>query len=115
MTRVRRGFVARKRRKIILDSAKGFRGGHSKLFRTANQQVMKAQKYAYADRRKRKIAFRRLWIRRINASVRGFGKTYSTFMHGLKKKGIVLNRKSLSQIAIGEPTLFHHILQKTYG
>lgn len=100
----------------ILESAKGFRGGHSKLFRTANQQVMKAQKYAYAGRKKKKISFRRLWIRRINASVRGTSSfTYSTLMHALKKKGILVNRKSLSQLALLEPALFQNLLQKTYG
>jgi large subunit ribosomal protein L20 len=110
MTRVTRGFVARKRRNKILSSAKGFRAGHSRLFRSANQQVMKAQKYSFADRRKKKTMFRRLWIRRINASVRPFGISYGPFISGMKKRGILLNRKSLAQMALLEPTVFQQVV-----
>ncbi|NEN95098.1 MAG: 50S ribosomal protein L20, partial [Moorea sp. SIO3I7] len=85
MTRVKRGNVARKRRKKILKLAKGFRGSHSKLFRIANQQVMKALRNAYRDRRKRKRDFRRLWITRINAAARQNGISYSQLMGQMKK------------------------------
>lgn len=98
MTRVKRGYVARNRRRSILKGTEGFRGPNA--FRTKNQQNMKALKYAYRDRKNRKREFRRLWISRINASVRNHGSTYSKFMHLLKRTQIVLNRKVLSQIAI---------------
>ncbi|NJK33897.1 MAG: 50S ribosomal protein L20 [Oscillatoriales cyanobacterium SM2_2_1] len=111
MTRVKRGNVARKHRKKILKLAKGFRGSHSKLFRTANQQVMKALRYAYADRRKRKRDFRRLWITRINAAVRMQGLSYSQFAGKLKKADIQLNRKMLAQLAVLDPAAFKHVVQ----
>lgn len=100
MTRVKRGNVARKRRKKILKMAKGFRGSHSTLFRTANQQVMKALRNAYRDRRKRKRDFRRLWITRINAAARQHGMSYSQFIGNLKKANVEINRKMLAQMAI---------------
>ncbi len=111
MARVKRGNVARKRRKKILKLAKGFRGSHHRLFRTANQQVMKALRYAYADRRKRKRDFRRLWITRINAAARLQGLSYSQLMGGLKKANIQINRKMLAQMAILDPTSFNQVLQ----
>ena len=110
MTRVKRGNVARKRRKKILKLAKGFRGSHSRLFRTANQQVMKALRNAYRDRRKRKRDFRRLWITRINAATRQHGLSYSQFMGSLKKANIQINRKMLSQMAILDPAGFSQIV-----
>jgi large subunit ribosomal protein L20 len=110
MTRVKRGNVARKRRKKILKLAKGFRGSHSRLFRTANQQVMKALRNAYRDRRKRKRDFRRLWITRINAAARMHGLSYSQLIGSLKKANIQLNRKMLAQMAILEPAAFEQIL-----
>lgn len=110
MTRVKRGNVARKRRKKILKLAKGFRGSHSRLFRTANQQVMKALRNAYRDRRKRKRDFRRLWITRINAATRQHGLSYSQFMGSLKKVDIQINRKMLSQMAILDPAGFSQIV-----
>jgi large subunit ribosomal protein L20 len=111
MTRVKRGNVARKRRKKILKLAKGFRGSHSKLFRTANQQVMKALRNAYRDRRKRKRDFRRLWITRINAAARQQGLSYSKLMGGLKKANIEINRKMLSQMAILDPAGFAKVVE----
>nr|NP_043162.1 ribosomal protein L20 [Cyanophora paradoxa]P14809.3 RecName: Full=Large ribosomal subunit protein bL20c; AltName: Full=50S ribosomal protein L20, cyanelle [Cyanophora paradoxa]AAA81193.1 ribosomal protein L20 [Cyanophora paradoxa]CAA34908.1 ribosomal protein L20 [Cyanophora paradoxa] len=111
MTRVKRGNVARKRRKKILKLASGFRGAHSRLFRVANQQVMKALRYAYNDRNKRKRDFRALWIARINASARLEGMTYSKLMGSLKKLNIILNRKSLSQLAIYDKDAFMEILK----
>jgi large subunit ribosomal protein L20 len=110
MARVKRGNVARKRRKKILKLAKGFRGSHSRLFRTANQQVMKALRNAYRDRRKRKRDFRRLWIVRINAAVRQHGMSYSQFMGQLKKANVQINRKMLSQMAILDPAGFNQVL-----
>lgn len=112
MTRVKRGSVARKRRNKILKSNKGYQGSHSNTFRTANQQAMKALCYGYIDRRKRKITFRRLWIRRINAASRYYGKgvTYNKFIHYLKHSSILLNRKVLSQLSIFTPDVFRMLL-----
>ncbi|MGK7945334.1 MAG: 50S ribosomal protein L20 [Microcystaceae cyanobacterium] len=111
MTRVKRGNVARKRRKKILKLAKGFRGSHSKLFRTANQQVMKALRNAYRDRRKRKRDFRRLWITRINAAARQQGMSYSQLIGKLKKAHIILDRKSLAQLAVLDPAAFAKVVE----
>ena len=111
MTRVKRGNVARKRRKKILKLAKGFRGSHSRLFKMANQQVMKALRNAYRDRRKRKRDFRRLWIARINAATRQHGISYSKFMGQLKQADIQLNRKMLAQLAATDPDSFSKIVE----
>ncbi|MGF1515720.1 MAG: 50S ribosomal protein L20 [Elainellaceae cyanobacterium] len=111
MPRVKRGNVARKRRKKVLKLAKGFRGSHSKLFRTANQQVMKALRYAYRDRRNRKRDFRRLWIARINAAARAQGISYSQLLGNLKKADVQINRKMLSQMAILDPDGFTKVVE----
>ncbi len=111
MARVKRGNVARKRRKKILKLAKGFRGSHSKLFRTANQQVMKALRYAYRDRRNRKRDFRRLWITRINAAARQNGMSYSKLMGSLKAADIALNRKMLAQMAVLDAASFSKVVE----
>nr|YP_009295969.1 ribosomal protein L20 [Schizymenia dubyi]AOM64904.1 ribosomal protein L20 [Schizymenia dubyi] len=100
MTRVKRGNVARKRRKKILKLAKGFRGSQSVLFRTAKQQVLKALRYSYMGRKNKKRNYRRLWIIRINAFSRLYNMSYNQFMNYLKKSNIALNRKMLSQLAI---------------
>jgi large subunit ribosomal protein L20 len=115
MTRVKRGNVARKRRKKILKLAKGFRGSHSTLFRTANQQVMKALRSAYRDRKKRKRDFRRLWITRINAAARVQGISYSQLMGNLKKANIQINRKMLAQMAVLDPAGFSKVTQLASG
>jgi len=112
MVRIKRGNVARKRRKKILKLAKGFRGSHSKLFRTANQQVMKALVYSYRGRKQKKRIFRRLWIVRINAAVRNYDLTYSLFISKLKKQKIALNRKMLAQLAILDEKTFEQLLEK---
>lgn len=112
MTRVKRGNVARKRRKKILKMAKGYRGAHSKLFRTANQQVMKALRHAYRDRRRRKRDFRRLWIMRINAAARLHGLSYSQLVHQLKLADIKLNRKVLAMLAVFEPNAFAQVVER---
>ncbi len=111
MTRVKRGNVARKRRNKILKLAKGFRGSHSTLFRTANQQVMKALRSAYRDRKKKKRDFRRLWIARINAASRQHGLSYSRLIGNLKKANVELNRKMLAQLAILDPTSFAKVAE----
>lgn len=112
MVRVKRGNVARKRRKKILKLAKGFRGSHSKLFRTANQQVMKALVYSYKGRKQKKRLFRRLWIVRINAAVRQHELTYSKFISLLKKNNVALNRKMLAQLAILDEATFAKVVEK---
>ena len=110
MVRVKRGNVARNRRNKILKIAKGFRGTHSKLFRMANQQVMKALRYSYVGRKRRKREFRSLWIVRINAAVREEGMTYSTFINKLAQKQIDLNRKVLADLAMNEPEAFKKLV-----
>ena len=110
MVRVKRGNVARKRRKKILALASGYRGAHSVLFRVANQQVMKALRYSYVGRKQKKRIFRKIWIRRINAASRENGSTYSQTMNKFKKSNIDLNRKMLSQIAILDRVTFQSIL-----
>lgn len=107
--RVKRGFKARRRRKKVLKLAKGFRGGRSKLFRTAADSVDKALNYAYRDRRARKRDFRRLWITRINAASRMNDISYSKLIHGLKLADITLDRKVLAELAISDPSGFAHI------
>jgi large subunit ribosomal protein L20 len=107
--RIKRGFKARKRRNKILKLAKGFRGGRSKLFRTAADAVDKALMYAYRDRRVRKRDFRRLWILRINAAARMNDMSYSKFIHGLKVANIELDRKVLAELAISDPLAFTQI------
>nr|AMN09104.1 ribosomal protein L20 [Rotundella rotunda] len=110
MTRVKRGNVSRKRHKKVLNMAKGFRGAGSVLFRTANQQNMKALRYSYLNRRKKKRDFRRLWIARVNAAIRRYGMNYSEFMYYLKKATIKLNRKVLSQLSICDPQAFFDLV-----
>ena len=112
MVRIKRGNVARKRRKKILQSAKGYRGAHSKLFRVANQQVMKALRYAYVGRKRKKRIFRQIWITRINAAAKLNGSNYSRFIHHLKLSKITLNRKMLSQIELLNPTAFKQLMEE---
>lgn len=107
--RVKRGFKARKRRQKVLKLAKGYRGGRSKLYRTAADSVDKALMYAYRDRRQRKRDFRQLWIARINAAARLNELSYSKFMHGLKLAGVELDRKVLAELAISDPPGFAQI------
>jgi large subunit ribosomal protein L20 len=107
--RIKRGFKARKRRKKVLKLAKGYRGGRSKLFRTAADAVDKALMYAYRDRRQRKRDFRKLWIARINAAARMNNISYSKFIHGLKLANIQLDRKVLAELAISDPAGFAKI------
>jgi large subunit ribosomal protein L20 len=107
--RVKRGFKARHRRQKVLKLAKGFRGGRSKLYRTAAGTLDRALRYAYRDRKTRKRNFRALWITRINAAVRMNDLSYSKFMHGLKQVNIELDRKVLAELAISDPAGFAQI------
>lgn len=110
MARVKRGNVLRQKHKKILDLAKGFRGGTSKLYRPAKQSVMHALSYAYADRKKKKQDFRGLWIARLSAALKQKELSYSSFMGLLKKQNILLNRKVLSELAISEQETFQKIV-----
>ena len=111
MPRAKRGFQARRRHNRILKLAKGYRGSHSKLFRRAVEAVQRGLCYAYRDRKQRKRAFRRLWIVRINAAVRPYGVNYSTFMHGLKKSNIELDRRALADLAVYDQAAFAQIVE----
>jgi large subunit ribosomal protein L20 len=109
MPRVKRGSKARQRRKKVLKAAKGYRGGQSRLFKTASISVNRARMYAFRDRRARKRDFRRLWIIRINAAAQENGLSYSQFMGGLHKAGIDLDRKILAEMAVNDPTAFAQV------
>ncbi|HHW42109.1 MAG TPA: 50S ribosomal protein L20 [Syntrophomonadaceae bacterium] len=106
MARVKGGPVTRRRHKKILKLARGYRGAKSKLFRVANQQVMKSLYYAYVHRRLRKRDFRKLWIARINAAARLNGLSYSKFINGLKQAGVAMNRKMLAELAVNDQAAF---------
>lgn len=112
MARVKGALNTRKRHKRILKLAKGYRGGKSKLFRTAKQAVMKSLAYAYTGRKQKKRDFRRLWITRISAQAKVNGMNYSTFMNGLKKAGITMNRKMLAEIAVSDKEAFAALVEK---
>ncbi len=111
MPRAKGGFKTRRRRKKILDKAKGYYGGRGRLYKTATETVDKALQYTYRDRKARKREFRSLWIIRINAAVRAIGLNYSQFMAGLKKANILLNRKALADLAYSEPKAFSQIAE----
>lgn len=113
MVRVKRGNIARKRRKKVLSIASGYRGAHSILFRVANQQVMKALRYSYISRKEKKRIFRRLWISRINAASRLNNLPYNRLIHKFKQSNIDLNRKMLSQIAIIDNSTFKFLITTT--
>jgi large subunit ribosomal protein L20 len=110
MTRIKRGFVAKKRRKKILNMSKSFVGSHSRLFTAANQQVMKSKRYSYFDRRKKKSYFRSLWIKRINAGSKKEKFPYSQIINKMKRKKIILNRKIISEIILKDFTTFKKII-----
>ena len=111
MARVKGGYTTRHRRKKVIKLAKGYFGAKHKLYKTAHEQVMHSMAYAYRDRRNLKRKFRQLWIARINAATRMNGLSYSKFMHGLKLAGVDINRKMLSEIAIGDPEGFTAIVE----
>ncbi len=112
MSRVKRGVTTHARHRKVIKAAKGYYGRRKNTFRTANQAVEKAGQYAYRDRKVRKRSFRRLWITRINAAVREHGMTYASFINGLTKAGIEVDRKVLSDLAIREPDAFKAIVDK---
>ena len=112
MARIKGAMMTRKRRKKVLKLAKGYFGAKSKLFKTAKEAVMKSGQYAYIGRRQRKRDFRRLWIARINAAAKLNGMNYSTFMNGLKKAGITMNRKMLAKLAVSDAAAFTALTEK---
>ncbi len=107
--RVTNGPATRRRRNRVLDRAKGFRGGRSRLFRTAVESVVRAEASAFTGRRQRKRQFRRLWITRLSAAAQARGMLYSRFIHGCQKAGVRLNRKELSELAIHDPAAFDKV------
>ena len=110
MPRAKSSVVSRNRHKKILKLAKGYRGSRSKLFRVANQQVMRSLSFAYRDRKAKKREFRRLWIARINAAARNNGITYNRFMNGLKNAGVDINRKVLAELAVNDSQAFGQLV-----
>lgn len=111
MARIKGAVTTRQRRKKVLKAAKGYYGGKHRLFKTAKQAVMKSGQYAYIGRKQKKRDFRRMWISRISAACKMNGMNYSTFMNGLKKAEINLNRKMLSEIAIADPAGFTSLVE----
>ncbi|MEW6067259.1 MAG: 50S ribosomal protein L20 [Nitrospirota bacterium] len=112
MPRAKGGFKTRRRRKKILEKAKGYCASKGRLYRVATEAVDKALQYAYRDRRVKKREFRSLWIIRINAAARKFGLSYSQLMSGMKKANILLNRKALADIAYNDPAAFDQLVEK---
>lgn len=112
MARVKGAMKTRARHKKILKLAKGYRGAKSKLYKTANQAVMKSLSYAYRDRKAKKREFRQLWIARISAAARMNGISYSKFMNGLKNNGIEINRRMLAEIAVSDPAAFSSLVER---
>ena len=112
MARVKRGMMAHKRHKKLLNQAKGYQGSRSRRYAVAKQSVMKALSYAFRDRRARKRDFRRLWIARINAAARLNGLTYGEFIHGLSLAGVELDRKMLADLAVHDMVAFGHIVEQ---
>ena len=112
MPRAKGGFKTRRRRKKLLEKAKGYYGAKSRLFRVATEAVDKAMQYAYRDRKAKKREFRSLWIIRINAAVRALGISYSQFMSGMKKANVTLNRRALADMAYNDPAAFSQLVEK---
>ena len=115
MARVKRSVHAKKKRRQILEAAKGYTGSRRKRFRVAKEQVMHSGMYAYRDRRDRKAQFRRLWITRINAAVRPHGLSYSRFASGLRAAGVEVDRKILADLAVRDPATFAHLVERAKG
>ena len=111
MARIKRAVNAHKKRRKVLKLAKGYWGAKSKQYRTASEQVRRSLRYAYAGRKMRKRDFRRLWIIRINAAARLSGMSYSTFINGLKKKNIEVNRKMLADLAVNDAAAFAQLVE----
>ena len=115
MARVKRGVTAHARHKKVIDKAKGYRGRSKNVFRAAVERVEKGLQYAYRDRRVKKRTFRGLWIQRINAGAREHGLTYSQFMNGIKRAGIEIDRKVLSDLAVHEPAAFKALVEQAHS
>ncbi|ADG88752.1 50S ribosomal protein L20 [Thermobispora bispora] len=111
MTRVKRALNAKKKRRVILEQASGYRGQRSRLYRKAKEQVLHSMTYAYRDRKDRKGAFRRLWIQRINAAARANGMTYNRFIQGLRLAGIEVDRKILADLAVNDAKTFATLVE----
>ena len=112
MSRTRHSVSRKKRKKKVMNMAKGYRGARSRSYRSANEQVMHSLQYAYRDRRNKKRDFRRLWISRINAAARMNGLSYSRFVRGLKLAEVEINRKMLAEMAVSDPASFAELVQK---
>jgi large subunit ribosomal protein L20 len=112
MARVKNSVATRRRRKKVLELAKGARGGRSKLFKNAKETIRRGLRYAYRDRRAKKREFRQLWIARISAAVRANGLTYNEFMHGMKVAGIEIDRKVLAEVAVSDAAAFTAIVDR---
>ena len=111
MARVKRSLNAKKKRRVVLERAKGYRGQRSRLYRKAKEQVLHSMTYAYRDRKDRKGAFRRLWIQRINAAARANGLTYNRFIQGLKVAGIEVDRRILADMAVADEQAFATLVE----
>ncbi len=111
MARVKRALNAKKKRKVILDRASGYRGQRSRLYRKAKEQMLHSMTYAYRDRKDRKGQFRRLWIQRINAASRAHGLTYNRFMQGLKLAGVEVDRRMLAELAVNDEAAFASLVE----
>lgn len=111
MARIKRGKNTQKRHKRVLELAKGYYGGRSKLYRAANEAVMRGLRSAYRGRKEKKRNFRRLWITRINAGARQYGMKYSSFMHGLKLANVEIDRKMLADLAMNKPEAFKELVE----
>ncbi|MCI1676241.1 MAG: 50S ribosomal protein L20 [Ancrocorticia sp.] len=110
MARVKRSVNAKKKRRVVLDRASGYRGQRSRLYRKAKEQVTHSMVYSYRDRKVRKSEFRKLWITRINAGCRAEGMTYNRFIQGLNLAGVEVNRKQLAEMAVNDPTAFKAVV-----
>ena len=115
MARVKRSVHSRKRRRVVLERAKGYYGNKSRSWRSANEQLMHSGNYAFRDRRARKGQFRKLWIQRINAACRQNGTTYSRFIAALKSSGMEVDRKILAELAVDDPAAFSALVRKAVG
>ncbi|MDA2814054.1 50S ribosomal protein L20 [Nocardiopsis sp. RSe5-2] len=111
MARVKRALNAKKKRRVVLERASGYRGQRSRLYRKAKEQMLHSMTYSYRDRKDRKGQFRRLWIQRINAGARANGLTYNRFMQGLKTAGIEVDRRMLAELAVNDPAAFASLVQ----
>lgn len=112
MARVKRSVNAKKKRRVVLEQASGYRGQRSRLYRKAKEQVTHSMVYSYRDRRNRKREFRRLWIQRINAAAREQGMTYNRFMQGLSLAGVEVDRRMLAELAVNDPAVFNQLVEQ---